>query len=434
MTVIVVGVSHRSAPFELLDRIAIGDAAAADLLDGVVSSDHVAEALVLTTCNRLEVYADVDRFHGAVEDIGAALAKQSGVPVAELTGHLYVHYDERAVHHIFSVAAGLDSMVVGEQQILGQVRGALRSGQEAGTVGRTLNELGQSALRVGKRVHAETAIDHHGASVVSVGLDRAAELLGGLAGRFAAVVGAGAMSALAVAHLRGAGCAGVVVVNRTRDNAERLVERLTQADPTGDIAVAGLAVLPEVLAAADVVVACTGATGTVVDLGTAPVDGRNRVYVDLALPHDVDPAVASLPGSELVTLASLAQAVTRHSDAEAAASAVVDLETRAYVAARAAEAVEPLVVSLRSRADGILEREVARLRLRLPQLDDVAAAEVERAMRRAFSALLHTPTVRMKELAGDPDGSRFTAAIQALFDLDPAAVQVITTPPEGVDD
>ena len=431
MTLIVVGVSHRSAPFEVLDRVAVGEARTEELLDAVVASDHVAEAMVLATCNRVEVYADVDRFHGAVEDIGTALAKTAGVPVDELVAHVYVHYDERAVHHIFTVSAGLDSMVVGEQQILGQVRQALRSAQDFGTAGRTINQVGQTALRVGKRVHTDTDIDRHGASVVSVGLGMAADALGGLTGRRAAVVGAGAMSSLAVAHLVAAGASQVVVVNRTRDHADRLVADTDSG--VADVRAADLLELPEVLVGADLVVTCTGASGTVIGAEHV-IAAPPTVFLDLALPHDVDPGVADRPGMVLIDLATMAAHVQRHSDAEAGAAAIVDDETGAFVAALAAESVEPVVVSLRARADGILEREVSRLRLRLPNLDDAAAAEVEQAVRRAMSALLHTPTVRMKQLAADPGGERFAAAVQALFDLDPASVQVISTPPEVLDD
>ncbi len=431
MTLMVVGVSHRSAPFDLLDRVALDDAEVREVLDTVVGSDHVAEALVLNTCNRIEVYADVDRFHGAVEDIGASLAKRSGVPTEELSGHLYVHYDERAVHHMFSVAAGLDSMVVGEQQILGQVRAALRWAQDEGTVGRSLNELAQNALRVGKLVHTETDIDRHGASVVSVGLDRAAAQLGGLGGRSAVVVGAGAMSSLAVAYLQQAGVARITIINRTAANAERLAA--DAADPAGltSVQAAPMQDLARCVADSDVVVACTGADGVVVAAEHVPADGRQRVFVDLALPHDVDPSIDGVAGATRLDLAALAAGVRRQTDSEAEAAALIDRETRVFVAALAAASVEPLVVSLRARADGILEREVARLRLRLPALDDAAAAEVERAMRRAMSTLLHTPTVRMKQLAGDPDGERFASAVRALFDLDPDQVQVISAVPEG---
>ena len=433
MTLMVVGVSHRSAPFDVLDRVALDDAEVREVLDTVVGSDHVAEALVLNTCNRIEVYADVDRFHGGVEAISASLAKRSGIPADELSGHLYVHYDERAVHHMFSVAAGLDSMVVGEQQILGQVRSALRSAQDEGTVGRSLNELAQTALRVGKLIHAETDIDRHGASVVSVGLDRAAALLGGLGGRQAVVVGAGAMSSLALAYLQHAGVADITVINRTYANAARLAAD-SAAVGTGDSAevrAASMDQLADCIAHSDVIVACTGADGVVVAAEHVPGDGRRRVFVDLALPHDVDPGIDEVAGATRLDLAALAAGVRRHTDAEAEAAALIDRETRTFVTALAAATVEPLVVSLRARADGILEREVARLRLRLPALDDDAAAEVERAMRRAMSTLLHTPTVRMKQLAGDPDGERFTSAVRALFDLDPDQVQVISAVPEG---
>ena len=434
MTLIVVGVSHRSAPFDVLDQVAVDDDGVQVLLDLAVASDHVAEAMVLSTCNRVEVYADVDRFHGAVEDLGSALAKVAGLPVAELVPHMYVHYDERAVHHVFSVASGLDSMVVGEQQILGQVRQALRTAQDVGVARRTINELAQTALRVGKRVHTQTAIDRHGASVVSVALDRAAQSLGGLGGRQVAIVGAGGMAALAVNYVQEAGVAGIVVVNRTVANARRLAgEDAGAARPGAPVRAVGMAELAAAIDAADVVVACTGAAGTVIDRQQVTARPEPRVFLDLALPHDIDPGVAEVPGAELIDLAALAVGLRRHSDAEGDAAAIIDVETRAFVAALAAASVEPLVVSLRARADGILEREVARLRLRLPQLDDAAAHEMERAMRRAMSSLLHTPTVRMKQMAADPDGERFTDAVRALFDLDPTAVQVISTPPEGPD-
>lgn len=435
MTLIVVGVSHRSAPFDVLDQAALDDDGVRVLLDHAVTSDHVAEAMVVSTCNRVEAYADVDRFHGAVEDLGASLAKMAGLPVAELVPHMYVHYDERAVHHVFSVASGLDSMVVGEQQILGQLRQALRIAQEYGSVGRTINELAQTALRVGKRVHSETAIDRHGASVVSVALDRAAEVLGGLGGRRAAIVGAGGMASLALAYLQDAGVADIVVVNRTVANAERLARGESTMDrPGAPVRAMGMADVAEAIAAADVVLTCTGAAGTVIDAKDVVPRAEPRVFLDLALPHDIDPAVGTLPGVRLIDLAALAAGLHRHSGAEADAAAIVDVETQSFIAALAAASVEPLVVSLRARADGIVEREVARLRLRLPQLDDAGAHEVERAMRRAMSSLLHTPTVRMKQMAADPDGERFTDAVRALFDLDPASIQAISMPPEALDD
>ena len=232
------------------------------------------------------------------------------------------------------------------------------------------------------------------------------------------------MSALAINHLRTAGVSSITVVNRTKANADSLTGA---ADADGDtqIRAAELSQLADAVAEADLVVACTGAADVMV-AAEHVTPGRRRVFVDLALPHDIDPAVAQIPGCTLITLASLAVGVSRHSEAENEAAAIVDEEARRFVAERAAVTVQPLVVSLRAQADGILEREVQRLRLRLPELGDREAAEVERAMRRAMSALLHNPTVKIKELAADPEGERLAAAVRALFDLDPESVQVIS--------
>ena len=424
MTLLVVGVSHRTAPVALLDRLALVEGGSEQLADDVLASPYVAETLVLSTCNRVEVYAEVSRFHGAVVDVTETLAKTSGVPQEELTPHLYVRYDDRAVQHLFEVASGLDSMVVGEQQILGQVRGALRSAQEAATAGRGLNDLAQAALRVGKRVHHDTGIDHAGASVVSVALDLAAESLGGsLEGRRALVVGAGAMSSLAATLLARAGAGDIVVANRTFSTGERL------ADAVGGRAVE-LADVPGLLGAVDVVVSCTGSTGLV--LTTEEVRARAStdplVVVDLALPHDTEESIAGLPGVtrlDLAAVAAVPEAAASESDVALARAIVAD-EVRAHVSARAAQRVEPIVVSLRAHADQVVEAELQRLRLRVPDLDDDAAEEVARSLRRAVSTLLHTPTVRMKELASDPDGTRYATALHRLFDLDPEAIEALS--------
>lgn len=416
MTLIVVGISHRSAPFEVLDRVA-GAASGGDLAERALDSNHVAEAMALATCNRVEIYADVDRFHGAVDDLSALLAKEAGYPVADLAHHLYVHFDARAARHLMYVAAGMDSMVVGEQQILGQVRQALKDSAEIGAAGRELHAVGQTALRAGKRVHAETRIDSHGASVVSVGLERAASLCADSMPTRVAVIGAGAMGVLAVNWLRDAGVSDIVVVSRTRTSAERIAQQ-------HGVRAADVSDLTQVLAQADLAVACTGAIDYVVHPSHTAAAG-DLVLLDLALPRDVDPAVTEAGHVQLVDLADLALHVQRHSDGEAAAQAVLEEELQRYLADRAALAVQPVLVSLRSRGDTIVEQEIQRLRLRLPSLDDAVAEEVERAIRRAMSVLLHTPTVRMKELASDPEGERYSSALRALFDLDPEAIQEI---------
>ena len=227
MSVLVVGLSHRSAPVEVLERAAVAADEIPKLLDEMLGGSHVTEVMMLSTCNRIEVYAVVDAFHGGLTDVSGVLSRHAGLPLPDLTEHLYVHYAGSAVQHLFAVAAGLDSMVIGEAQILGQLRRAYAAAEAAGTVGRTLHELSQQALRVGKRVHARTGIDAAGASVASEALAAAAEALArDLTGVRAAVLGAGAMGALAAAHLRRGGVAEVVVLNRSRERARRLADNV----------------------------------------------------------------------------------------------------------------------------------------------------------------------------------------------------------------
>jgi glutamyl-tRNA reductase len=251
MTALVVGLSHRSAPIAVLEQLAVDTDGATKLIEDVLANPHVSEATVVATCNRLEIYAAVDRFHGSVEDICRSLCELTGQEPDDVVPHLYVHYDDGAISHLFHVAAGLDSMVVGEGQILGQTREALRLGQELGTVGPALNAAFQQALRVAKRTHAETRIDNAAPSLVSVSLRRAEAHVGPLAGKRAVVVGAGAMASLAVATLARCGAADIVVANRTTTKAARLAEQYAaRTVPLESLS-------PE-LAVADVLLSCTG--------------------------------------------------------------------------------------------------------------------------------------------------------------------------------
>jgi glutamyl-tRNA reductase len=440
MTLLVLGVSHHSAPLEVLDKLALTRDEADRLAADLTASEAIGEAIVLATCNRLEVYADAARFHPAISAVSDLLAKVTGVERALLAEHSYVHFDSSAVAHLFSVGAGLDSMVVGEAQILGQVRASLTRGQDSGTAGRELNAVVQRALRVGKRVHAETAIDRSGVSVVSVALDAAADVVGDPAACRTLIVGAGSMGALAAATLaaRGAGAHGsdragaVVVANRTVASGERIASTLPGARA---VDLGGLA---EELAAADVAVFCTGAQGTLVDrrlldsarpAATAP-RARPLVILDLAVPHDTDPDVADLPWVTRIDLSVLAELpATEASETDiCAARTIVADEVEAFLAETAAQQVEPTLVSLRAHAGSVLDSEMSRLRLRLSGLDDAALAEVERAMRRAMATLLHNPTVRMKQLAAQPGGDRYAEALSALFDLDPSLPASVLDP------
>ena len=431
MSVLVVGLSHKSAPVAVLERAAVSGDTVTKLLRDVVQAEPVAEAFVVSTCNRVEVYADVDRFHAGVTAICELLARHCGVPSHELTQYLYVHYEDRAVSHLLAVAAGLDSMVVGEDQILGQVRSAVKLAAEHGTAGRVLGELGRLALRTGKRARAETAIGRAGASLLSLAVELAAPSLGGpggpgLAGRDVIVVGAGSMSALAVATASRDGAASIVVANRTRRHAERLATRPGAAVTR----VAGLGDLPAAVAEADIVICCTGAAGHVITADMLPSARRETlVFLDLAMPRDVEPAVAGLPGVVVIGMDTLREhATATGADDLAAVRAIGEAELATYQAGIDAARVAPTVVALRAKGAGVIEAELARLAGRLAA-DGVSGRtldEIARTMRRVVDKLLHAPTVRVKELAGSPGGEDYAAALRVLFDLDPRAVEAVT--------
>ncbi|MCO6004373.1 glutamyl-tRNA reductase [Actinoallomurus purpureus] len=414
MSILVVGLSHRSAPVALLERTAVTGDRLVKLLHDVHGAANVGGAVVVSTCNRIEVYADVDKFHAGVSSISELLSRHSDVPLDELARHLYVHYEERAIQHVFSVACGLDSMVVGEGQIAGQLRTALKLAQKYGTVDRALNEAIQQALRVGKRARNETGIDRAGASLVSVGLSHA----GSLEGRRALVVGAGSMSSLAAATLARAGIGEIVIANRTYERGVRLAEA-TEA-PARAIR---LADLREALAEADIVVSCTGATGLVI---TPDMIQGPAFLLDLALPHDVDRAVRDLPGVTLVGLDDLSRSddAPAEADTDAVRRIVAD-EVKAFQLGLAAATVAPTVVALRSKAAEVVDAELGRLGGRLPELDDRASAEIAQTVRRVVDKLLHAPTVRVKELAASPGGDTYADALRELFDLDPKAPEAV---------
>jgi glutamyl-tRNA reductase len=421
VSVLVVGLSHRTAPVALLERAFVPATELAKTLDELHRAETISEVLLLSTCNRIEVYADVARFHPAVAEISTVLARQAGLPVADLAEHLYVHFAEAAAEHMFAVASGLDSMVVGESQILGQVRAAYAQGTEAGSVGSVLHDLAQTALRVGKRVHTDTEIDQAGASIVSVALDRAASVIGSLDGVRAVIVGAGSMGALAGATLRRRAVdVDLVVANRGAERAERLATSL-------DARAAGLGELSSVVADADVLISSTGATGLVVEAGViGDRSARPLVVLDLALPRDVDPVVADAPGVTYVDLDALRSiGAVVSDDAVRSASAIVAAELGGYLAEQQQLAVAPTVTALRARANQVIEAELARLYARLPAADDETRREVADAVRRAVEKLLHAPTVRVKELAATPEGDQYATALRELFDLDPATAESV---------
>jgi glutamyl-tRNA reductase len=435
MSLLVVGLSHRSAPVGVLERVSVSFADAEKALGQLLEREHVAEALLLSTCNRVEVYAVVATFHGGLADITDVLASQSAIALDELFDHLYVHYAAAGVEHLFSVAAGLDSMVVGEPQILGQLRATYAGAERAGTIGRTLHEVVQQALRVGKRVHAETGIDAAGASVVSEALAATATELAGadgaaLAGRRALVLGAGSMGALAAAQLRRAGVAEIVVANRTQASAQRLAA-LCEAEGTPARAV-GLDEVAAVLAAVDLVICCTGASGAVLRVEQVAGTGGHRraplVVCDLGLPRNVEPGVSELPGVTLLDLTTVARRLEQRGTGSGAidsAQRLVAQEVRSYLVAQRTAEVTPTVAALRKRAAEVVDAELLRLDGRLPGLDAAVRDELARTVRRVVDKLLHAPTVRVKQLAEAGGGGAYADALRELFELDPQAAAAI---------
>jgi glutamyl-tRNA reductase len=414
VNLLVVGVSHHTAPVELLERLSVPTDDIRSTLAALMAQPFVNESVVLSTCNRVEVYAAVTAFHGGLAEIGAVLADRAGLDVTTLASHLYVHYDDDAVRHALRVAAGLDSMVVGEAQILGQLRDAYGHAAEHDAAGRFLHELMQQALRVGKRVHAETGIDHAGQSVVSAALALAP---GGVAGRSALVIGAGSMGGLALATLGRAGAAPLLVTNRGSERAKRF------AALHGATAV-DFADLAETVADADVVVCATASpeavlTDALVRAAMRRRPHRDLVLLDLAVPRDVAPDVGSVPGVVLIDLSRLAAASLDEPSTvdREAADGIVATEVDAFLSWLRGSDVAPTVAALRARADQVVESELSRLAQRRPDLTPEQRADVAHSIHRVVQRLLHSPTVRVRQLAGTPGGDQYAALLRELFDL-----------------
>ena len=424
MSVLVVGMSHKSAPIDVLEHASLDVDAAVKLSHLVLETPFVTESVVISTCNRVEIYVEAERFHGAVEEVSRLLAELSGLDRDEFVRHVYVHFDEAAVAHLFGVASGMDSMILGESQILGQVREALHSAQAESTVGSALNALFQQALRIGKRGHAETGIDRLAPSIVTAGLEAAGPIVDAADTRFL-VAGAGTMASLAVRTLidRGVAPHRIMVANRTYQRAYALVATF------GVSAVRWQAMDVE-LSAADVLISCTGASGIVFDRARIEkaANGRAMSLIDLALPRDIDPDVRDLDGIDLVDLVVLSQlsANAELAGDVAQVQSIVADEVRTFLAAKAASHITPTVVALRTMATDIVAAEQARIEARLPNLTDDELADVRKALHRVAEKLIHAPTVRVQQLIDGPADLTYADALADLFALDQKTVDAVT--------
>ncbi len=419
MAILALGISHRRAEVGLLERLAFAEDDLVKAYRRTADDPAIDEAVIVSTCNRVEIYGSVPSYHAGFQALKRVLCESRGVAPDDLAEPLYSHYEADAAEHLFTVASGLDSMVLGEPQILSQVREALKRADGEEAAGPALTAAFNGAVNTGRRVRSETGVGAAPDVFVSAGADLGDAALGGLAERHAVVIGAGHMSALAVQHLRRRGVATVRVLNRSLERARALAERTSAAH--GD-----LADLPQALAEADVVVSATGAAGIVLTepLVLDALRERNRpLYVlDLAVPRDVEPSVGSLPDVTLVDIDGLrASVAVRAAETDAdieRAHAIVADEVRRFGVRRRAERLGPLFRALRERGDAAVDAELERFRSDLAGLEPQEREAVTALARGVVAKLLHEPIVRLKETPGTGTQDAYARALAELFGLE----------------
>lgn len=419
MSIVVIGVNHRTCPVEILEKVMVPAESLPKALHGLVSRDDIREAVVLSTCNRTEVYAVVERFHAAYADIRDFLSAGGGLSNDEIAPHLYSQHDDAAITHLFEVAAGVDSAVIGETEIVGQVRDAWERAMTEGVARTTLNHLFRHALEVGKRARTETAISRSTASMSYAAVEMSKEILGTLHGRHVLVVGAGEMGEGVATALSRAGAGSVTVVNRTQSRGEKLAEKVGAT-------VASISELATELSRADVVLACTGAGTPVIStelVRQARAGSQSALLiVDIALPRDVEHGVSELDGVTLRDLDDLNEWARRGLEARAGevgqVLTIVENEVERFVLDQAQRQAAPLVAQLREAAERVRSAEWDRFSGRLNSLSEEQREVVESLTRGILAKLLHDPSVRLREAAGTPQGERLSAAVRDLFRLD----------------
>jgi glutamyl-tRNA reductase len=419
VSLVVVGLNHRNAPVDLLERMAVPARALPKALHALTSREHLAEAVLVSTCNRTEVYARTTMFHPGIDDVRHFLADTAGLDPDALADLLYTFHDDSAVAHLFAVAAGLDSMIIGEHEILGQVREAWRIAEHEGTTGPLLSRTFRQAVEVGKRARTETEIGRHAVSVSSAAVTLAAERLGSLEGRRVLVLGAGEMGESMAVALSGAGVGEIVVANRTPSRGRALAERV------GGRAV-GLDDVPDVLVTADVLLSSTGADEILIERADMEHvmqrrDGRALLVVDVAVPRDVDPGVAQVFGVTLLDIDALRalgeQSLQQRRAEIGRVREIITAELERYRFERSAREAVPLITALRERVEELRQAELERTASRFPDDADARAA-IDASTRALVNKLLHEPTVRLKEAAGTARGELYADALAELFALE----------------
>lgn len=420
MSVLVIGVNHRSSPVALLERLTLAPEELGKAVAGLAVRDNIREAVVLSTCNRTEVYCVTELFHGAYGDVRDFLCEISDLSVDELNPHLYSQHDSAAVTHLFEVAAGLDSVVLGESEILGQVRSAWEVAQGEGAARSDLNLLFRSAIETGKRARSETTIGRGTASISHAAVEMVTERFGDLTGKRVLLVGAGSMGEGVAIALKRAGGAEIVVANRSAERGAALAERVHGS-------AVGLDGLADAVAEADIVVASTGSGTPVItrelmaDARTARDNTAPLHIVDIAMPRDVEVGVADLDGVTVLDLDDLRDWADRglaHRANEAdRVRVIVTEEVEDFTVESTARQAAPLVASMHEAAERVRSGELGRFAGRLGELGAAERATVESLTRAIVAKLLHEPSVRLKSQAGTPQGERNAAAVRDLFDL-----------------
>ncbi|MEU0400258.1 glutamyl-tRNA reductase [Streptomyces sp. NPDC006197] len=421
-----VGISHATAPLDLLEQLYESPKPLDDLAQAIAGTEGLASSLVLSTCNRMEVYVEAAPDTDPVPLLDRLIAEHTGVGAQEFTPYQYVRRADDALRHLFQVASGLDSVVLGEDQILGQVKEALDRAQRTGSTSKTLNQAVQAALRAGKRARNETGLNEAGRSLATAGISFFERLVGSLDGKTALVIGAGSFGGVVLAALRRSGLSTVHMANRTPEKAQRLAETAAGRGYP-------LEAVPELLTEIDVVVSCTAATepllrADAVAAAMAARGGRALYLLDLSLPRNIEPAAGAVPGVTLVDLQRIAEEGGDDELSVAsveAAHRIIDSEVENLKAARRAARATPILAAMRASATEAADAELDRLSKRLDGIDGDALQEVSRTVQRIVDKVLHQPTVRARELAGRPDGEVYVDALHALFTPQPALAQEV---------